>query len=282
MRSRFVVARVAARLAVTFVRRRARDRTERVQHLVRGHRRRRDAGARAVVHDRRAEAARVASALTAHVPVGGGAVVVDDVLRGRRAQARLVERGDDPGEAPLKRRKLRARLRRAHGRDVELGAARERRDVVPRCPRRILASPPTVDLLRVRLHHAREAREVVGAVRRDHVHPVDRIARDAVRRAVGLRTRAAPGRLRDGPRRRLTRREVLGGDVPNGRRSRDRARARREDRRRERDDDCQDADHGVVTETRTRPSAPACVTRTKSERRPQIELSRRLTRCPTH
>ena len=180
--------------------RRARNGAERVQHLVRGHGRGRDAGARAVVHDRSAEAARLASALTADVRVGGGAVVVDDVLRGRRAQAGLVERGDDSEEAPLERRELRARLRRAQRRDVELGAARERGDVVPRRPRRILASPPGVDLLRVRLHHAREAREVVGAVRGNHVHPVDRIARDAVRRAVGLRTRAAPGRLRDGPR----------------------------------------------------------------------------------
>ena len=45
--------------------------------------------------------------MTEREAVRGGAVVVDDVLGGRRAQARLVERGDDPGEAPLERRKLR-------------------------------------------------------------------------------------------------------------------------------------------------------------------------------
>ena len=81
----------------------------------------------------------------------------------------------------VERRQLGARARRAHRGDVELRAAREGREVVPRNACRILTTPPRVDRIGIRLHDARNRREVVRPVRRNHVDPVHRVPRHDVR-----------------------------------------------------------------------------------------------------
>ena len=81
------------------------------------------------------------------------------------------------------------------GRDVELRPTGERSEVVARRPRRVLSPPPDCRSRRRRTASRCEAGEVVGAVRRDDVDPVDRIAGDSVRRTIRLRRLPAPGRL---------------------------------------------------------------------------------------
>ena len=80
---------------------------------------------------------------------------------------------------------------------------------------RILATPPGVDLVGVRLHRVRDGAEAVRAVGRDQVHPVDRVAGDDIRHAVGLRGGAAPRGRRGRPRAGAARVD-LGGERASG------------------------------------------------------------------
>ncbi len=182
----------------TVVRRAARDRPERVQELVGGGCAQRNARACLHVHDREPEAGRVASSLAADVELHRP-VVVHEVLRVAGAESAHHQRGGDRTETGIDRGQLRARLRQLDEGQIELRAARERREIVPECPSWVLPSPPRVDRLRIGLHQASVGSDPVRAVRRNRIHPVHRIPGDRVRCEVGLGRCAAPGRRR--PRR---------------------------------------------------------------------------------
>ena len=122
------------------------------------------------------------------------------------------------------------------------------------------------------------------AVGGDEVDPVHRVAGDSVRHAVDLGCGAAPR----GRGRRARARRARGRPSPSAGRHarRTSARSALTWRRRQQATSANDRErrrhHGVVTETRTRPRSPFSVTRTKSERWPQIVPCACFERCPTH
>ena len=263
------------------MRRPVRDGSRRVQELVRGDGRGRDPDAGAVEDDGHPESVRiVAAALAADVVLVRRAVVVHEVLRELRREPRLLQRVEDERETAVERRQLRARTRGADGRDVELRRTRERRHVVPRRARRVLAAPPGVDLVGVPLHQRGDGAEVVDPVGGDEVHPVDRVAGNDVGCAIGGGRGPAPGGS-GGSRRGARANGLERRRAPERMRARMSGTCRRRDGAREHRDECASrggSPHAVVTETRTLPRRPVWVTRTNIDRWPQIDPSRLFTR----